>query len=83
MGVPMLVYPRNADQPGNSARILFHGLGLRGHPEHDSPSDIASKVIRVLNSDDFKHRLNRLRAEFIDYDARNVDVNQLEHNMLP
>ena len=30
--VPMLAYPRNSDQFGTSARIAFHGAGLRGEP---------------------------------------------------
>jgi UDP:flavonoid glycosyltransferase YjiC (YdhE family) len=82
-GVPMLVYPRNADQPGNSARVVFHGLGLRGDPKHDSPADMAVKVVRLLGAENCKPALTRVRAEFLDYDSRNVDVVQLEHRMLP
>jgi UDP:flavonoid glycosyltransferase YjiC (YdhE family) len=28
-GVPMLIFPCWLDQPGNAARVVFHGLGLR------------------------------------------------------
>jgi len=30
-GVPMIAFPIGFDHPGNSARIVYHGLGLRGH----------------------------------------------------
>jgi UDP:flavonoid glycosyltransferase YjiC (YdhE family) len=29
-GVPMIAFPLTRDQPGNAARIVHHGLGLRG-----------------------------------------------------
>jgi UDP:flavonoid glycosyltransferase YjiC (YdhE family) len=45
-GVPMLVYPlsRNWDQPGNSARVVYHNLGLRGRIERDSAKSISNKI---------------------------------------
>ncbi len=29
-GVPMIVFPLGADQPGNAARVVYHGLGVKG-----------------------------------------------------
>jgi hypothetical protein len=33
--VPMLAYPRRFEQFGISSRIVFHGIGLRGHRRDD------------------------------------------------
>lgn len=47
--VPMLVYPlsRNWDQPGNAARVVFHGLGLKGNISGDSSNSIYRKIKRI------------------------------------
>ncbi|WP_455643452.1 nucleotide disphospho-sugar-binding domain-containing protein [Parabacteroides sp.] len=47
--VPMLVYPlnRNWDQSGNAARVVFHGLGLKGSISGDSPIEIYQKIRKV------------------------------------
>ena len=47
--VPMLAYPLNRcwDQPGNAARIVFHGLGMRGCLAGDSPSGIYRKIREI------------------------------------
>jgi zeaxanthin glucosyltransferase len=47
-GVPLLVYPRRADQPGNAARIVYHGLGRRGDPGQGGPPEIAAQVRQIL-----------------------------------
>jgi zeaxanthin glucosyltransferase len=59
--VPMLAYPRNHDQLGNSARIEFHGLGLRGRRDSDSPEIIRRKALRILGDPSFRRRLRSLR----------------------
>ena len=47
--VPMLAYPLNRcwDQPGNAARIVFHGLGMGGCLAGDSPSGIYRKIREI------------------------------------
>ena len=50
--VPMLVYPLSLhwDQPGNSARVVYHGLGLRGKIEKDSAKTISQKLNQLKNN---------------------------------
>lgn len=50
--VPMLVYPLNRswDQPGNAARVVFHGLGLKGSISRDSPMTIYRKIKKISSS---------------------------------
>jgi|SRR5882672_3105070 len=60
--VPLLAYPRNHDQCGNAARIEYHGLGLRGRRKTDTPEQIRSKALRILDDPRFRERLAALRA---------------------
>lgn len=54
--VPMLVYPltRKWDQPGNAARVVYHGLGLRG-------------VIHTATVDSIKEKIDFLREKRHNY----------------
>ncbi|MDP3443682.1 MAG: glycosyltransferase, partial [Ignavibacteria bacterium] len=66
-GMPMLVYPlsRNWDQPGNSARLVFHGLGLRGRIERDSPQTITRKLkLLKQRHSQFKQNVLAMREKF-------------------
>ncbi len=61
--VPMLVYPVNPhfDQRGNAARVVHHGIGLRGDLYLDSTDDIFEKLTKLLNeSAAMKERMARL-----------------------
>lgn len=60
--VPMLAYPAFHDQFGNAVRIEYHGIGLRGSREADTPEMIRSKAFRILNDRGFKERLGVLHA---------------------
>jgi zeaxanthin glucosyltransferase len=67
-GVPMVAYPfRFLDQPGNAARIAFHGLGVIGDRAHDSPIDITRRIAQVI--DDPRHRaaVARMRERCTGY----------------
>lgn len=57
--VPMLVYPLSPqwDQPGNSARVVYHGMGLRGSIKFDSVQMI-SKKINAIRADFPKYKKN-------------------------
>jgi len=65
--VPVLVYPlsRNWDQPGNSARVVFHGLGLRGRIECDSAKTISQKLNKLkLGYITFKQNVQEMKVKF-------------------
>jgi zeaxanthin glucosyltransferase len=59
--VPMLAYPRNHDQIGNAARVVFHGLGLRGSREDDSAAAIRAKAFRILEDPACARNVRQLR----------------------
>jgi zeaxanthin glucosyltransferase len=59
---PMLAFPRELDQPGNAARIVYHGLGLRGSRRWDTAAQIRHKALRILTDPGFVQRVREMRV---------------------
>jgi len=61
--VPLLIYPgsRSSDQYGNAARVVMHGIGLKGEMGADSPTMISKKVETLLKDRNFKRALIRMK----------------------
>jgi UDP:flavonoid glycosyltransferase YjiC (YdhE family) len=61
--VPMLVYPLNPkmDQKGNSTRVVFHQLGLRGNLQTDPEELIEKKIDELLQNPMYKQKMQELR----------------------
>lgn len=61
--VPMLIYPIHSDTDtmGNSTRVVYHKLGLRGDLLGDSEEDIGKKLEALINDDTFKENISKLR----------------------
>jgi UDP:flavonoid glycosyltransferase YjiC (YdhE family) len=63
-GVPLIVFPAERDDPGNSARVVFHHLGLRGNIKRVNARKIHSLIDRLSN-DGFIHRsVKRMQQVF-------------------
>jgi len=63
-GVPMLVYPLQAytDTMGNSSRVVYHELGLRGDLVKDQEDDIGKKIETLINDDRYRENIGKLRS---------------------
>ena len=72
LGVPLLVYPRAADQPGNAARVVFHGLGARGSLSRSSAPEIRRAAQQVIADREVHRSLARMREYFLRYDEKSV-----------
>jgi UDP:flavonoid glycosyltransferase YjiC (YdhE family) len=46
-GVPMVVFPIAFDQPGCAARVVYHGLGLRGDVRRATAADVGRLIDAV------------------------------------
>ena len=75
-GVPMLVYPPNKvyDNMGNSTRVVYHKIGLRGDLQQDSEQEISDKIEDLINNDIFKKNIQMLKEIDREYltDASNL-----------
>ena len=66
METPMLVLPlsREWDQPGNAAKVVYHGIGLRADIQMDSPQNIEKKIDQIMqNNSYFKQNLSRMNEK--------------------
>ena len=67
--VPLLVYPVNPnwDQNGNSARIEYHRLGMRGEMKIDSIRNIANKMQTMLRDESYRQRIKAFKSADLKY----------------
>lgn len=62
LGVPMICFPFHGDQFGNAARIVHHGLGLRGDLWNESAEEIYSKIYKMILDPSFASRLKSFQS---------------------
>ena len=72
----MLVYPRAFDQFGNGARVVFHGLGLRGDRRRDDPGTIRRKALAIVGDGGYRARLRAMREKVAHFESR-VDLAEM------
>ncbi|RKH36372.1 hypothetical protein D7Y13_02275 [Corallococcus praedator] len=68
MGVPMIAYPLVFDQPGNAARIVHHGIGLRGDIRQATTEQVGAQIDEVLGNPIYRARVQALQQVFVDAD---------------
>jgi zeaxanthin glucosyltransferase len=70
-GVPMIVYPlsKEIDQPGNAARVVHHGLGLRGDVRNETAAGILQKIDTILANGSYKNNLAAMKDKFAQYNG--------------
>jgi zeaxanthin glucosyltransferase len=63
--VPMLVFPieEKTDTCGNSTRVVYHGIGLRGDVVHDGAEDIKQKIETLLRDNSFRENFMALTGD--------------------
>jgi len=63
-GVPMVVVPIGSDQPGNAARVAFHGLGRVLMPDTIDAVGLGAAIDAVLADAATRARVARMRDAF-------------------
>ncbi len=78
MGVPMLLVPLFYDQPGTAARVVHHGMGVRGRPGKVSARTLGDWMDRVLTDPSYRKRTQSMSATFVALQDRAPSVLILE-----
>lgn len=67
--VPMLMYPVHSelDPRGNAARVVYHGLGLRGNAITDSSNDIMKKIKELVLNPCYIRNIQDLKLKDTSY----------------
>lgn len=82
-GVPALVYPMRADQPGCGARVKFHGLGESSSLKRATPRSIRRAVEALLQNERYKANCKNLAETYRRYDAERTAISVLTRLATP
>lgn len=63
-GVPMVLFPMIRDHPAIAARVLYHGLGLRGNFRRVSAEQFRMLLDELGNNPSFKERVEAMGERF-------------------
>jgi zeaxanthin glucosyltransferase len=77
-GVPMVAVPFLFDQPGNAARVVFHGMGLIDDPRACTATSLGERLERVLGEPSFAAAVARMRDAFAAADAEALGPRAVE-----
>lgn len=80
-GVPTLLFPVGADQPGNSARMAFHGLGVRGDLQSVTPEKLLHLIDGVEHSPEIRSRLARFSKVYRNLDEERPGLRWIEEQI--
>nr|WP_312030601.1 nucleotide disphospho-sugar-binding domain-containing protein [Methylosinus sp. H3A] len=76
-GVPMIVFPIGFDHPGNTARVVYHGLGVRGDFRTVTTREM-SALLQCVEKDSYIRIQTRLMGEALRAEDENVSVDFVE-----
>lgn len=79
LGVPMVLYPFHfMDQPGNAARVAFHGIGEVGDRGRDSVDTIERRIARMAHDPTVRARIDAMSRAFAVYQREDRAVAYVE-----
>jgi len=65
-GVPMIIFPWGIDQAGNSARIVFHHLGLRGNIKRVTPEIAGDCIDKLCGDPSYYRSVKQMQEVFLE-----------------
>ncbi len=68
--VPMIAIPLAVDQPGNGARITYHGLGVRKDIAHLDAGDLARSISEMFAAERFREAARRMQNQFEVFESK-------------
>jgi MGT family glycosyltransferase len=77
-GVPMIAFPLWFDQPGNVARLVYHGLGLAGKFDHVSKDYLQNLIAEAYNNQGIKDKIKTMQTTFIDNENADLSAKVIE-----
>jgi zeaxanthin glucosyltransferase len=77
-GVPMILFPIMGDHPAVTARVQYHGLGLRGSIRSVSSRQIGALIDTVTLESSFKTRIELMREKFVEAENSHRAIQAVE-----
>jgi UDP:flavonoid glycosyltransferase YjiC (YdhE family) len=76
-GVPMIVFPCHYDQPQNSGRVVYHGLGVKGYMR-STVEEVRALIERVAQTESYRERVRTFGELFRKHDEAGISVKVVE-----
>ena len=76
-GVPMIVFPMMRDQPGNAARVAYHGLGIVGQ-SRVSAGQVNALIDTVERNPSFRARAEAMGKKFREIEDSGIGIQVIE-----
>jgi MGT family glycosyltransferase len=80
-GVPMLVFPAVTDQPGNSARVQYHNLGLTGNAAKITPDSLGKMIDHVLENPQIQSAIKKMKTHFQHQEHCTPGIQKIEQTL--
>lgn len=77
-GVPMIVFPLWFDQPGNVARVIYHGLGLKGNFKTITSKELQALIEEVTTNPKFIERIKAMQRSFMEIEDAKPSIQLVE-----
>ncbi|MEW6734246.1 MAG: nucleotide disphospho-sugar-binding domain-containing protein [Acidobacteriota bacterium] len=77
-GVPMIVFPNFAEQPGNAARVVYHGLGIIGNQHNISAKYIKSLIDTIDRDPSYRRNIKAMSDVFKKLEEAQQSVEIIE-----
>jgi MGT family glycosyltransferase len=78
LGVPMVAIPFFYDQPGNAARIVFHGLGRKARLDRLDAGHLGNLVDGVMSEPSYQAAAKSMSRVFADHERSAPAVEEVE-----
>ncbi|HEY9402420.1 MAG TPA: glycosyltransferase [Pyrinomonadaceae bacterium] len=74
--VPMIVFPMMRDQPMSGARVVYHGLGVRGDMRHVTVESVQALVEKIERNPAYQQRVREMSEKFreVEESGRGVKI---------
>jgi UDP:flavonoid glycosyltransferase YjiC (YdhE family) len=76
--VPMIVFPMMRDQPMSGARVVYHGLGVRGDMRHVTVESVQALIEKVARNPAYGQRVHAMGEKFRAAEAAGRGVKIIE-----
>jgi MGT family glycosyltransferase len=77
-GVPMILLPYFFDQPGNAARVAFHGIGITADINRLSAAKLSALIAAALSDESMKERIRTMKDRLLQEQSRDVGADAIE-----
>jgi MGT family glycosyltransferase len=76
LGVPMIVFPMSRNQPMSGARVVYHGLGVRGDMRRVTVESVHALVEKIERNPSYKQRVREMSEKFreVEESGRGVKI---------